>query len=145
MKRTTLISLISGMLVLLWVYAAASKLLDYEESRKEMLNQSLPGFLEEMLVWAIPLIEILTALLLLFVKTRLAGTLLSVILLFLFTCYIGLVKMNYFDYVPCSCGGVIGSLNWTEHLLFNLAFLIPAAISYLLQLQTPALDLAEDS
>lgn len=128
----TIRTIINFLLILLWAYAAASKLADYETSRGEMLNQALPPWLEEILVWGIPLIELFTAALLLFNKSRIYGTFLSLFLLIVFTIYIALVKFNYFDYVPCSCGGVIGSLSWEQHFVFNLIFIVLAATEVLL-------------
>src|SRR5690606_10893575 len=37
-----------------------------------------------------------------------------------FTVYIYLI-LNYSDFVPCSCGGILEKLGWTEHLIFNAA------------------------
>ncbi|MGB4401179.1 MAG: MauE/DoxX family redox-associated membrane protein [Daejeonella sp.] len=54
-------STINFLLILLWTYAAASKLADYETSRGEMLNQALPEWLEENLVWGVPMIELFAA------------------------------------------------------------------------------------
>ncbi len=124
---------INFLLILLWTYAAASKLADYETSRGEMLNQVLPEWLEEILVWAVPAIELFTAALLLFSRTRFLGTVLSLCLLLSFTIYIALVQLNYFDYVPCSCGGVIGELTWEQHFVFNLLFILIAATGMLLE------------
>lgn len=124
---------INFLLILLWTYAAVSKLSDYQTSRDEMSNQALPPRLEEILVWAIPLVELTTASLLLFSPTRLKGTLLSLFLLVTFTLYIVLVKLNFFDYVPCSCGGIISKLSWEEHFYFNLSFLAIATIGFILQ------------
>lgn len=121
------------MLILLWTYAAISKLADYQTSRGEMLNQVLPEWLEEILVWGVPSIELFTVALLIFNKTKLYGTLLSLFLLICFTVYIALVQFNYFDYVPCSCGGVIGSLSWEQHFVFNLIFIVLAATGVLFE------------
>lgn len=125
--------IITFLLILLWTYAAASKLADYETSRGEMLNQALPEWLEEILVWAVPAIELFTAALLLFNKTKFASTVLSLFLLISFTIYIVLIKLDYFAYVPCSCGGVISELTWEQHFVFNLLFIVLAATGLLLE------------
>ncbi|MEB2778721.1 hypothetical protein SYJ56_25660, partial [Algoriphagus sp. D3-2-R+10] len=49
--------------------------------------------------------------------------LLSVVLMILFTGYVTLVWLGFTERVPCSCGGVLSSLGWGEHLVFNLVFL----------------------
>lgn len=49
MKKETLLKIISGLLAALFFYAALSKLLDYEKSRQEMLNQVFPASIGETL------------------------------------------------------------------------------------------------
>jgi hypothetical protein len=132
MNKTLLIKLISSILIFLWVYAACSKLLDPDQSRVQMMNQVFPAFINRILLWAIPFIELFAAGLLLFPGSRRAGLILSAILLLLFTGYIVLVLLNVFDRIPCSCGGIISKLDWGEHLVFNLVFLGLALLSLVL-------------
>jgi len=66
--------------------------------------------------------------LLFFESTALYGYLLSFLLLLLFTAYI-LLMFLLSPFLPCSCGGLIESLSWRQHIFFNLAFM---AISLLL-------------
>ena len=72
----------------------------------------------------IPASEILIAAALLFDRTRMIGFYASLVILFLFTLYAALVLFHVFDYVPCSCGGMLKKLTWRQHLLFTGAFLI---------------------
>ncbi|MGZ6416640.1 MAG: MauE/DoxX family redox-associated membrane protein, partial [Bacteroidia bacterium] len=60
-------------LVLLWIYAAFSKLLDFNLFKGQMHRQMLPIFLKTSLVYILPPVEIGAALLLLFDRTQLAG------------------------------------------------------------------------
>jgi putative oxidoreductase len=124
MKRTNIIDIISFLFILLFVYTAMSKLLDFGHYKGQMYNQTLPHNVATVLIWTLPGIEIVTASLLLFETTRLSGLYLSGTLMFLFTGYITLVLLNYFGRVPCSCGGVIKALGWKLHLVFNLFFLL---------------------
>ena len=133
-KPQIYVKLISCMLILLWVYAATSKLISFERSKWEMMNQPLDPWFEKVLVWAVPLIELTTAVLLIYERTRLKGIILSAFLLLSFSIYITLIKLNYFGFIPCSCGGILRSLSWTQHLLFNLFFLtlsLTALIHYI--------------
>ena len=57
--------------------------------------------------------------------TRLTGLYLSFFLMIAFTVYIFLI-LNYSDFVPCSCGGIIEKLGWTEHMIFNICFALCA-------------------
>lgn len=110
------------LLALLWIYAAASKLVDWEHFKWEMHNQVLPDFLRDSLVFALPAAELATAILLFFERTTALGLWISFCLLTIFTVYIALVVGHAFSYVPCSCGGILTNMGWGAHLLFNLAF-----------------------
>ena len=111
------------LLIVLWIYAALSKLLDFRHFTWEMRNQALPTFVQSLLIYLLPPLEILIAVLLMFQRTLVWGLQLSGILLFLFSGYVGLTLFHFFEYVPCSCGGILEHLSWGPHLAFNLAFL----------------------
>jgi hypothetical protein len=111
-------------LVLLWVYAAASKTMEFKMFKVQMNRQALPLFLKESLVYVLPPLEILTVGLLLSEKTLTSGLCLSAILLSVFTAYIGLAVFKILDKVPCSCGGILSSMGWNVHFIFNLIFLL---------------------
>lgn len=122
------------LLVLLWVYAAATKSMDFKMFRVEMNRQALPQFLKESLVFILPPIEFLTALLLLFEKTLRSGLYVSAFLLSAFTVYVGLAVFRFLDKIPCSCGGILSSMGWDAHFLFNIIFLLLTLIAiYLLE------------
>lgn len=122
--RKVVIEIIAALLVLLFLYASISKLLGFSLFVDEMNNQPFPNWMTPYLVVLIPASEILIALALLFDRSRMIGFYASLILLFLFTLYATLVLFNVFDYVPCTCGGMIKKLNWWQHLLFTASFLI---------------------
>ena len=124
MKSKTAIDIISFLLMLLFIYTAMSKLFDFNQFKGQMYNQTLPHSIATFLIWTLPEIEIITSLLLLFEATKVYGYYLSLALMLIFTGYIILVLINYFGRVPCSCGGVIKSLGWKMHLLFNVFFLL---------------------
>lgn len=121
-----IISIAVFSLLLLWAYAAASKLLDMDASRAEMLNQVFPKSLALALTWIVPLTELLIIGLLAGAGTRLFGLLFSVILLALFTIYILLVISNAFGFIPCSCAGINKHLDWNAQLIFNAVMLLLA-------------------
>jgi putative oxidoreductase len=113
---------ISCLLILLWVYTATSKLTNFSKFERELANQTFSYTTAQILLWLIPTIELIAGFLLLFIKTRFAGLLLSCFLMVLFTGYIALVLLGYYDRVPCSCGGVLKQLGWQAHFWFNLCF-----------------------
>jgi len=115
---------IVSLLILLWVYAALSKLTDIDQFTREIKQQHLPLLTAQTAVWLLPTIELIAATLLIFPKWRRTGLLLSSILMFTFTIYIILVLSGYFKNIPCSCGGVLKQLGWRNHLIFNIFFLV---------------------
>lgn len=114
---------VAYLLAFLWLYAAISKLIDWDHFKWEMHNQVLPGFLKDWLIVLLPMTELAVTMMLFIDRTASAAIWLSFFMLTFFTVYITLVIGNAFSYVPCSCGGILSSLTWTEHLLFNLVFI----------------------
>ena len=117
--------------VILFVYAAVSKWLEFEKFRAQLGQSPLLTSLADGLVWAVPAVELAISLLFFVPRFRLAALYASLSLMTLFTAYI--VAILYFSpYVPCSCGGILEKLGWTEHLVFNLVFIVLAVAGILL-------------
>lgn len=120
--------IIASVLILLFCYAAISKLLNVEDFARELANQEVPIWSRSILVWSIPGGELLVSVLLSISRTRLLGLYGSCLLMTIFTVYVGLVVYGFFDRVPCSCGGVISGMDFQMHLLFNAFFLTLSVI-----------------
>lgn len=123
MKRNEIVSLIAVVLIILFSYTAIAKLIDMSEFERQLAGQELPSWAKAPLVWLIPAAELLLSVLLIIPATRLPGLYGSALLMTLFTGYTGLVVVGYFDRTPCSCGGVLRSMGFEAHLVFNLFFL----------------------
>jgi putative oxidoreductase len=121
---TFLKSLPSALLILLFVYAATSKLADFGGFRSQLSRQPFPSGVSDVLLYLLPAAEIIAALLLLSRRTSFAGLQLSLGLLILFTGYVALVLLHFWSRVPCSCGGILSHMTWKVHLFFNGGFLI---------------------
>tara|TARA_R110002020_G_scaffold131044_1_gene293028 strand:+ start:4021 stop:4419 length:399 start_codon:yes stop_codon:yes gene_type:complete len=113
----------STLLILLWTYTGFDKLIQFEASRKAFHNQTFPAELAEILAYAVPISELLIALLLLFSVSRWWGYLGSLLLLSVFTTYVGLIWVGAFPRVPCNCAGIIESMGWETHFWMNLGFI----------------------
>lgn len=122
-RQVFLTEMISFLIWAMWMYAAVSKLWDIDKARGEMLNQVFPLWISRILVWAVPISEIVTASLLPLARTRRFGLTISLILLTAFTGYILIVMTGIFGRIPCSCGGILEQMSWGQHLLFNLFFM----------------------
>jgi putative oxidoreductase len=111
-------------LIILWLYAALSKLFDFIHFQKQMGVQVFPQFVSTVLVWLLPALELTTAGILIFANNKKTGLSASLILITIFTAYIILIVLHVFDRVPCSCGGLFEKMGWRLHLAFNLLTLL---------------------
>ena len=125
-----LVPVTSYLYILLFVYAAISKLLDFENFRVQLAESPLLSAYAGLIAPAVISLELLLVLFLSFKTTRLTGLYASFFLMIAFTVYIYLI-LNYSDFVPCSCGGIIEKLGWTEHMVFNIAFALLALFAIL--------------
>ena len=130
MKQKVAIEIISSLLILLFVYAASSKLIEYSAFKTQLMNQLFFKNFAGIFAWTIPSIELLTGLLLTVKVTRIIGLYASLIMLSFFTLYIAGMLLSG-KQLPCSCEGIIQQLSWNQHLLFNLFFLLLSLISFL--------------
>ena len=133
--KLTIKNVIIFALIVLWVYAAVSKLSDFAHFKVQMYNQPLPGFVQTLLIYLLPLTELLVALLLIIEQSQYCGLVSSAILMFFFTGYVALALSNFFSYVPCSCGGILEHMTWLVHLMFNVTFLLLSLIAIYIYLK----------
>ena len=111
----------TALLLLLLVYTGIAKLMDYPAFRMVLRTSPLIGSLAPTMAWILPALELIIAMALFFPRTRLLGLGASATLMCLFTLYVGYMLL-FEPKLPCSCGGVLSSMGWPEHLLFNLFF-----------------------
>jgi uncharacterized membrane protein YphA (DoxX/SURF4 family) len=119
--------IIGILFIILFVYAATSKLLAFEAFKRQLERSPFISMYASLMVWMIPLIELLIVVLFLFKKYLLAAFYSSFSLMTLFTLYIFLV-LNFSDDIPCACGGVLQTLSWRGHLVFNIIFVALAIL-----------------
>lgn len=130
MKRKSYIKGLSYPLIILWIYAAGSKLWFYSMFVSQLERQPLPDWSIPVLSWLLPLAELVAVALLCFQRTLSKGFLLSFFSMFAFTLYVGLGLIHIYDKVPCSCGGILGKMGWQSHFIFNICFTIIAFIGW---------------
>jgi uncharacterized membrane protein YphA (DoxX/SURF4 family) len=131
----------SLLLVLLFFYAAISKLGDYGEFRSSLADAPFIGRYAGVLAWFIPALEIYISLMLLFGATRLTGLYASFVLMLAFTVYIAALLASGSD-LPCECGGILNEMDWETHLAFNCFFVALSGAAALVErrrLKQPAL------
>jgi uncharacterized membrane protein YphA (DoxX/SURF4 family) len=118
MKKELIIEIIVFLFVVLFLYAAGSKLTEYNKFVGQMGKSPMLTDLAPLLAWIVPVVEIIVAVMLLISRLRLVGMYAAFGLMFVFTLYI-IAILSFSKELPCSCGGVLSMLGWKEHLIFN--------------------------
>jgi hypothetical protein len=132
MKKELIIDIITYLLILLFSYAALSKLGDYDNFRLQLLQSPITTTYAGIISIVLPSGELLVVLVLILPATRLTGLYASLFLLSLFTTYI-YVLLHYSFYISCNCGGILGHLKLSTHFWFNMVFLVITIAGILLE------------
>ena len=131
MKRKIVIEIICCLFILLFTYAAISKVLDLQKFQIQLSQSPLLTAFAGRLVWAVPSVEIIISLMLAFPRFRSMALYACFSLMVMFTVYIVTI-LNFSAYIPCSCGGILEKLSWRQHLTFNVGFVLLALIGIIL-------------
>jgi uncharacterized membrane protein YphA (DoxX/SURF4 family) len=131
MKRSLIIEIITALLILLFVYAAVTKLLTYAQFKEQLIYSPIGSRLAGLLAWLVPSIELAIAISLIIPASRKAGFYLSFLLMLIFTGYVYYV-LHFVHEVPCACGGVLSRMGWKTHLVFNMTYTLIALAGILL-------------
>ncbi|WP_143307060.1 MauE/DoxX family redox-associated membrane protein [Chitinophaga vietnamensis] len=126
MKREILLTVLSTSLILMFMYAAFSKVFDWPGFTHAMEMQPVPNWSKTFLQWSVPIVEIFISIALIFSRSRLWGFYGASVVMLAFTVYVGLGIANLLPYTPCACGGVISQFTWPQHFAFNSTFLLIA-------------------
>ena len=117
------------LLISLLLYASITKLFEYDTFIQQL---SLSPFFSKGWIGIIAVlvltVEIVIATLFLFPQTKNIAFMSSLCLLTSFTVYIHIIQ--YSEFIPCSCGGILGRLTWNAHIIFNIVFIIISFIGY---------------
>lgn len=126
------IEVIAFSFIVLFAYAAMNKSLDFKTFQIQMGQSPLLLGLQAIVPWFVIISEACVTIMLAIAKTRLLGLYGSLSLMTMFSGYI-IAILNFSDFVPCSCGGILEKLGWTEHLTFNIAIMVLAIVGIFLE------------
>jgi hypothetical protein len=129
--KKQVVDIICLLYILLFVYAAVSKFLDFENFLIQMGQSPMLSPFAGLMVILVPFLEFGISFLLFFRSLKFWGLLFSFLLMFLFSLYI-YIMLYYSSYVPCSCGGILEKMTWKQHLVFNIFFTVLAAMAFIL-------------
>jgi len=117
--RSKFVIITSYFFILLFCYAAISKVFDFENFQIQLAQSPLTNPYSVVISYTVIASELLIVVLLSSPKMRNIGLHATFALMSAFTVYIYVI-LNYSDNIPCSCGGVLEKLGWSEHLVFNI-------------------------
>lgn len=137
--KKVVVNTICYLYALLFIYAATSKLLDFENFQIQLGQSPLVSAYAGWIAILVPATEIIFAIALTIPKTQLIALYGSYVLMVMFSAYIYII-LNYSEFIPCSCGGVLEKMTWNQHLIFNLLFVFAGAIAILLQYNAKATE-----
>lgn len=120
-----------GLFTILFIYAAGSKLREFDLFRAQIGQSPMLTIWADVIVIVVPALELIIALLLNISKYRLIGLYSFFTMMVMFTAYIFLIT-HYADFVPCSCGGILSKMTWAIHFRFNLLFVGLSAVTIML-------------
>jgi len=133
MKRKLIVEIICFLFILLFVYAALMKLIDYQKFTVQLDQSPLLMAFSRSVAWLVPLTELIVAAMLMIKRFQVAGLYASFTLMTMFTAYIVFI-LTLAPQVPCACGGILDEkLGWTGHLVFNVGFVLLAAAGTMLK------------
>ncbi|WP_219929391.1 MauE/DoxX family redox-associated membrane protein [Sphingobacterium athyrii] len=122
--------IVSILLALLFMYAGGSKMLDFENFQVQLAQSPLLSAYAGFISFAVIIVEFILAICLCLPNTQKMALYGALGLMSAFTFYIYII-LHYSDFIPCSCGGILEKLGWTEHLIFNLFFVFLSFVAIL--------------
>lgn len=129
--QNVFLEMVCFLYIVLFTYAAISKLIDFENFQTQLGQSPLLSAYAASISFLVIFAELGLVVALSLRVSRIKALYLSVGLMTVFTTYIILI-LNFSSFIPCSCGGILEKLGWTEHLIFNLFFIFIGSCSLLL-------------
>lgn len=123
MQKQLITHLTAACFIIVWTYAAASKLGNLNAFHGQLAQSPLILNYARLLKWAVPIIELVLALGLLIKPFQEIAMIGSTFLMMSFCWYI-IAITQFSTYIPCSCGGLLQQLSWNQHLLLNTVLVI---------------------
>lgn len=129
--RSIVVVIICYLYAFLYIYAASAKIIDFENFRNQLGQSPLLNAFAGWVAILVPVLEFLIAIALFTVRFRFIGLLSAFMLMVMFSAYIYII-LNYSAFIPCSCGGILEKMNWDQHFIFNVVFVVLGAIAILI-------------
>lgn len=132
MKKTTILEIITVLYIILFLYTGISKVMDYTVFKEQIATSPILAPVSKLIALAVPAAEFLVTIMLVVPRWRLKGLYTSLGLMTAFTGYIIAVLLLNKE-IPCSCGGVIELMSWSQHIIFNSIFIALAIAAIIIE------------
>jgi uncharacterized membrane protein YphA (DoxX/SURF4 family) len=130
-NRVVIVEVICALFVMLFFYAALSKLKDFENFKVQLGKSPVLNLFAGIVAWIVPITELLICFFLIIKRFQYIALYAAFSLMVMFSAYI-VVILNYSSYIPCSCGGILENMTWSQHLYFNIGFVTLAIVGVLI-------------
>ncbi|MBT1711937.1 hypothetical protein KK062_27085 [Fulvivirgaceae bacterium PWU5] len=128
MKKETIVDIIGYLFIIVFVYTGVAKLTDIPNFERQLQDSPVLRDISWPVAIVVPLLEIGIAVLIAIPKAKLRGLFMATSLMIIFTLYI-IIITQFASHIPCACSGVLQSMTWTQHFIFNIVFLILGIIA----------------
>jgi uncharacterized membrane protein YjfL (UPF0719 family) len=135
-KINSYLQVICALFIFLFCYTAVSKLQEFDRFKFVLSKSPIIANYSTLLAIALPVVELAVVALLTIPVVRRWGLYSSLVLMIIFTCYIGYMVL-FTPHLPCSCGGVIRQMTWKQHFVFNLFFIALAFLAIVMDRRYP--------
>ena len=122
-KRTTIIETITLLNIILFLYTGIAKIQDYIVFKDQMLDSPILAPIAGAIAILLPTVEFLVVFMLIIPRWRSKGLHTTLALMIAFTAYI-IALFAFNKEMPCSCGGIMEELSWSQHIGFNSCFIL---------------------
>lgn len=126
-NHSGLLTIIKLLFILLFGYTATSKLIHLGQFEEQLGRFPLIHSHASFIAWAVPTVELVVAGLYMIHRFFLMVLYGSLSLMIVFTGYI-LTVLLFGENIPCSCGGIVSSMGWKTHILFNSLWIALAVL-----------------
>jgi hypothetical protein len=133
--KAAFINFVASLFIFLFTYTAISKLASFASFRYNIGRSPFIGEYSTWIVVMLPALELAVAIFLFFPKTRLSGLYASFGLIGVFSLYVGYALLSGLK-LPCSCGGIIQSMNWQQHFWVNVVLTLLVALAIQLKVKS---------
>ena len=122
-KKAIIVEILRVLFIILFAYTAITKIHDHARLADLIGKSPLLTDYAGILAWLIPISELAVVGMLAVPRLMQLGFYAFFTMMVIFTAYIA-AMLQFSEELPCSCGGVLNTLGWTDHLIFNISFVL---------------------